>query len=69
VLVRSRVWAAGQESDRPVHSLQVVFAVSVAGVPRPERSGSTDHAEWVSVERLAEFPVVPLVTDAVEALP
>lgn len=70
VLVRSRVWAAGEESDRPVHSMQVVFAVSASGVPRSERSGSTDHAEWVSVERLAEFPVVQLVTDALEgALP
>ncbi len=68
VLVRSRVWEAGEEFDRPIHSMQVVFAVSASGSPRPETSGSTDHAAWVPLERLSSVPITPVADEAVQTL-
>lgn len=64
ILVTSRVWQADEEDGHTVHSLQIVFGAVASGPPRPERSGSTDHAEWISLADLSAVSVVPMVAEA-----
>ena len=64
ILVASRVWQADEEAGHTVHSLQIVFGAVASGSPRPERSGSTDHAEWVPLADVPALSVVPLVVEA-----
>ena len=54
--------------DAALHSLQVVFAVTASGEPRPETGGSTVDARWVDIEEVEQLEVVPLVKAAMEYL-
>jgi 8-oxo-dGTP diphosphatase len=64
IMVSSRVWQSDGEAGHTVHSLQIVFDAVASGSPRPERSGSTDHAGWIPLADLPSLSVVPMVAEA-----
>ena len=63
--VRSRVIDV-EAVGRPVHNLQIVFAVEAGGEPRPEERGSTVDARWVPVDEVEDLVLVSLVRESLE---
>ena len=52
-----------------LHVVAMLYRVTpTAGELRDETDGSTDHAEWIPLERLDELPVVELVAWARRAV-
>lgn len=57
------------KGDHDVTSLQLVFRARVVGGElSPEVDNSTDHCEWVLLERVTLLPRVPLVDFALSLL-
>jgi ADP-ribose pyrophosphatase YjhB (NUDIX family) len=51
--------------DEAYHGLQIVYRVRVTGGElRPEPDGSTDRAEWFTLEAAASLPLVELAREA-----
>jgi 8-oxo-dGTP diphosphatase len=64
LFVRSRV-VDNEVVGRPIHNLQIVFAVRAEGEPRPEVGGSTVDARWIPLAELDGMVVVPLVSESI----
>lgn len=69
LLVRSEVFELPEETDHPIHGLQLVYRVDVDGEPRDEVDGSTDRARWIPLAEIDVLAVVPLVTHALATGP
>jgi len=51
--------------EEDIHTVRVIYAIATfSGTVTPEVGGTTDHAAWHPLDRLADVNVAPYVTEA-----